>query len=767
MTKRITFIHAADLHLGAPIRGLSALTEEWAARLTQAIPEAFDRVVDAALTREVDFVVLAGDMFDLSRPSYADYLHFFEGLDKLDAAGIQTYLVTGNHDPYTTWARDLERLPKLAHMLGIGLPTFELFERDGEALCLVGGRSFYGQAWPVDENIAAGITRANAIGALSHDHPEAADAPFSVGVIHTGLDIDARKAPVDERFLLAQDIDYWACGHMHRHMTRPAEGNPRIAFPGCVQGRDIKEDGERGCYLVTLEEGAAPSVEFVPTASVALHSLDVNVTECVTLSDVERAVKTALFQANGYDFCSEMVARVNLVGETDLHAHLRQGDVVNSMRRHLNDTCTGFFIDAIADYTRLAGQQQVRVAEGDEPDEALINYVQNTLVQQGIAVPDALCRRIKEFRSLSDALVCDLFDNRADNLDADAARDEVKRRLASYTARDGSSAQSVFYLADRLEDTYLDVRRASEAAVMLQSHDRDLRDLDTGRDEQFERMEQLAGELENLAACCEDLAAVDAGIDERRAELAQLHESIAETSLAEMPNPDLDPSLLELSTQEDRSLRDKLEDIAEERDKLVRAAEAAKERSDASTAAYEALIEVDENRRAKAHKLVSRSLQAVVSVVLPVAFVTAGIEVFIHAREVGSLSLTVLGLTLVVLAFFLAAATIITLFRPSKDDEALEERRQSAHWVMLQEKKLLGARVVERDELASATEAFLEESGLQLAQGSIRQALLLLDDAQAERSRLAEVRQRLMALKMHEESVESSLSELEAQRRGV
>ena len=86
MTRKVRFIHASDLHLGSPICGLSSLSEEWVARLQTAIPEAFDRVIETALTREVDFVVLAGDLFDKSAASYCDYLRFFEGASLLPLA---------------------------------------------------------------------------------------------------------------------------------------------------------------------------------------------------------------------------------------------------------------------------------------------------------------------------------------------------------------------------------------------------------------------------------------------------------------------------------------------------------------------------------------------------------------------------------------------------------------------------------------------------------------------------------------------------------
>ena len=94
MPKRVTFIHAADLHLGAPFRGLRALSDTWADRLLSAIPESYDRVIEAAVENNVDFVVIAGDIFDSARASYADYLHFFDGLHVLDWAGIPAYLCT-------------------------------------------------------------------------------------------------------------------------------------------------------------------------------------------------------------------------------------------------------------------------------------------------------------------------------------------------------------------------------------------------------------------------------------------------------------------------------------------------------------------------------------------------------------------------------------------------------------------------------------------------------------------------------------------------
>lgn len=780
MTRKVRFIHAADLHLGAPIRGLAALSDEWAARLQTAIPEAYDRVIEAALIREVDFVVLAGDMFDASYCSYCDYLHFFEGLEKLDAAGIPAYLITGNHDPYTSWARNVGRLPKSAHMLGVGVPTFELYEREGEPLCLVGGRSYYAQAWPIDEEVSAGITRANAIGALSDAHPTAAEAPFAIGIIHTGLEIDASKAATTESTLLETDIDYWACGHLHRHLVRPIADDPRIVFPGCVQGRDIKESGERGCYLVELEEGVSPRIEFIPTASVAFHALDIDIGSCQTLPDVERTVKVELFRENGHDFCSEMVARVNLTGETDLHGYLRQADVIANIRKHINDTCPGFFCDAIVDGTHFpysqasngqaASLQADRVlAKADEQakhEGELIDYVQSTLVQRGVPVPDALSRRIGDFRATAKVIAFDLVDCRGDGLEIEEAREKVAERIDACTRRENASEQSMYLLGDQLEAKYIDVRRSTEEAAAHRQDDRELHELSSGRKDVVESAASLSGEIEDLTVWHDQLESIDADLAKRRSELSRLHDAAAELTVLAEKEDDIDPRLLGLTTQDDRSLRDKLEEYAAEREKLVRAVDEAKERSATSSAAYEALLEIDEDDTASARKH-TRTAQTIVSILLPVAFMVAGIPLFVHGRQINSLSFTVFGIGLVVLAFFLAAAAIVVLFRPNKDAEALENRQKDAHWVMLQDKKLLNASAAEKDKLDADLQALLKRNGLEAANGSIRQALLLLDDAQKARARMAERRQRAMANEMHESSASQAVAELEEQRRAV
>ena len=422
MPKQLTFIHAADLHLGAPFRGLRALSDAWANRLLTAIAEAYDRVIDAAIARHVDFVVIAGDIFDSARASYGDNLRFFEGLKRLDEAGIPSYLVTGNHDPYTSWTRDFFSLPPSAVMLPADRPGFELFERDGEPLCLVGGRGYYNQTWPSDECIAEGVTRAAAEQALAPRHPRAAQAPFAVGLLHTGLHLDPVKAPVNPQILMRAGMDYWALGHIHMKYAYPSADDPRLVFSGCIQGRDVKETGERGVYQVTLTEGAPNQVEFIPTASVVWQRMGVDVSDCANLPGIADKIMRELFRVNGKAHCEQMVARITLEGATPLHPLLERPGVLADLRKHINDSYSEFFCDTLLDATVQPRDREALMREGLFPavflqvaeaqranaeDEAA--YLQDEFLKKNVPLPGSCIRAVDELAEEAENLVLDLL----------------------------------------------------------------------------------------------------------------------------------------------------------------------------------------------------------------------------------------------------------------------------------------------------------------------------------------------------------------------
>lgn len=357
MSNEVTFLHAADLHLGAPFRGLRALSDTWADRLLTAMSESYKRVIDAALAHHVDFVVMPGDVFDLSRPSYVDFLNFFEGLNRLGEKNIPVYICTGNHDPYTSWQHDFMELPPNVRMFSADKPSFECFEKEGKPLALLAGRGYYNQSWPSNKDIAEGLTRENAEKALG------VTAPFAIGVLHTGLNLDPTKAPTNPKTLLQAGMNYWALGHIHKRYIHPGD-SPTLVFSGCMQGRDVNETGPRGVYKVTLKEHATNELEFIPCASVVWQQLSVDISACSSIVEVEEKITRELFLANSKSHCEEMCTRISLTGKTSLHKTLKTPGVLQDVRKSINDSYDSFFCDALLDKTSLPIDKQAMITEG-------------------------------------------------------------------------------------------------------------------------------------------------------------------------------------------------------------------------------------------------------------------------------------------------------------------------------------------------------------------------------------------------------------------
>lgn len=161
------FLHAADLHLDSPLRGLEARAGVSAERIRTASRVALTRMVDAALERQVDFVLLAGDIYD-TRPAFESYLFFHGQMARLSEARIPAVIVLGNHDHGGASPR-AERLPEGVRVLSAERP---------ESIEIVDGVWVHGQSYPT-RDIATDLT------AL---YPPAVPSALNIGLLHTALD---------------------------------------------------------------------------------------------------------------------------------------------------------------------------------------------------------------------------------------------------------------------------------------------------------------------------------------------------------------------------------------------------------------------------------------------------------------------------------------------------------------------------------------------------------------------------------------------------
>lgn len=356
-----------------------------------------------------------------------------------------------------------------------------------------------------------------------------------------------------------------------------------------------------------------------------------------------------------------------------------------------------------------------------------------------------------------------------------AAFVEVEQRIAACTARATDDGDSIFSLESQLEAKREEMKRAAERNELLIQEHRELRELRASRASTSERIEAANSELEDLSGWRAELYQVDQRASLCQDELARLRDERAElvssssnaSDSGEAPRQAIDKRLLALDSTEERVLRDRLDEFAEEREKLDRIVDAAKENSATSTAAYEALMEIDEDELKARRSLRNRSLPMIMSLLLPVAFIVAGIPMFVHGRQINSLSFTALGVGLIVFSVLLATAAIVNLFRRPQAAAALEDRKQDAQWVMLQDSKKLTACQADKDRFEEELRAAMEAAGLGEANGSIRQARTLLDEASEQRAALAAASQRTSSIDMRIRANEKELAELKAARERI
>ena len=237
------FLHVADIHLDSPLHGLERYAGAPVAQIRGATRQALARVVDLALGEEVDFVLVAGDLYDGDWKDYNTGLFFTSQMARLRDAEIPVFIVSGNHDAASQLTKHLHP-PGNVRFLADRAPETLRLEKLGVAI--------HGQ----------GFARREVLEDLSLKYPAALPDCFNIGMLHTsatGRPGHAAYAPCTVEGLLARGYDYWALGHVHTREVLHRE--PFVVFPGNIQGRHIRETGPKGCALITVDDRGRVSME--------------------------------------------------------------------------------------------------------------------------------------------------------------------------------------------------------------------------------------------------------------------------------------------------------------------------------------------------------------------------------------------------------------------------------------------------------------------------------------------------------------------------
>ena len=320
-------VHAADLHLDSPLRGLPPYEGAPISAVREATRRACENLVAFCIESEAALLLIAGDLYDGDWRDFSTGLFFTKQMSRLREAGVRVVVVRGNHDAASQITRSLRPIENVEE-LSWKKPETVVFDDLGVA---VHGRSFAERAVTED---------------LSRDYPRPLDGALNIGLLHTcadGRPGHEPYAPCSVAALASRGYDYWALGHVHQREVLSRE--PWIVFPGNLQGRHVREAGAKGATAIDVAGGVIESVEHVALDVVRWAECAVDVEASARVPDVLDAARAAMAaeieRADGRVLAARVVVRGP--GAAIARVAAARESVTNELRAIANDLRDVYF----------------------------------------------------------------------------------------------------------------------------------------------------------------------------------------------------------------------------------------------------------------------------------------------------------------------------------------------------------------------------------------------------------------------------------------
>lgn len=374
------FLHAADLHLDSPFRGLTNLPPVIRDYIRESTFIALQRMVQVAIREQVDFVLISGDVYDLSDRSLRAQLRFQQAMNSLAEAGIHVYLIHGNHDSEDGSQARLN-WPTHVHVFGSdAVNTIPHITAEGLTVATISGIS-YAKA-SVTDNLALRF-------------PTPSPGVYSIALLHTNVDGDANHdnyAPCTKEQLIQSGYQYWALGHIHsRRVLHQHQGTSLIVYPGNIQGRSVKETGAKGCYIVNVSSAGESELSFHATEAVRWEHRSISIHLLQDEQELKNQLDQFIEALSNEQPGIPVVVRLTLTGRGPLHHMLQQGTQLEELIHELRE-------------------EQARIAAVDEPTAQFI-WIESCRVETGAEIPfDQLMEQesfIGDMLRLSESLLSD------------------------------------------------------------------------------------------------------------------------------------------------------------------------------------------------------------------------------------------------------------------------------------------------------------------------------------------------------------------------
>ena len=338
-------LHFADLHIGVENYGRVDPQTGLSTRLVDFLA-ALDEVVEYALTRDVDLVLLAGDAYKGRDPSQTHQRELAKRLARLSTYGVPVFLLVGNHDLPHAFGRAtaieiFQTLEVPNIFVADQLQTYLVPTKDGPLQIVA-------LPWPrrsglLSREESRGLTIQQIRGEIERRFTDGIQRqverldPSVPAVLAGHVTINGATTGSEQSMMLGQDhallpsavhkpkLDYVALGHIHRHQV--LRQDPLMVYPGSLQRVDFSEDEDTKGFCVVDLDTSAPQ-------GGRLRDFSFQPVSARTFLTIEAKVPTAEPDPTGTVIRTIMrhnvagaIVRLHITIPADLETHLRDGEI--------------------------------------------------------------------------------------------------------------------------------------------------------------------------------------------------------------------------------------------------------------------------------------------------------------------------------------------------------------------------------------------------------------------------------------------------------
>jgi len=247
------FIHMADLHIGG-----------WREpKMSLLTVKAFESAVDDCISQNIDFLIIAGDIFNTSLPGIDYIKETVKHLKRLKTAQIPVYIVPGSHDFSPSGKTMLDVLEQADFLINVARARIR---EDGKIEL----------QFTIDKKTGAKITgMLGKKNMLERSYYESLDMKkfeseqgFKIFLFHTAIDElkpgDMAKMESSPLTLLPKGFDYYAGGHVHIIDNKSFQGYKNVIYPGPLFPNSFSEIEKlgSGSYLM-YDDGVLTSKKII------------------------------------------------------------------------------------------------------------------------------------------------------------------------------------------------------------------------------------------------------------------------------------------------------------------------------------------------------------------------------------------------------------------------------------------------------------------------------------------------------------------------